>query len=531
MSLSKLEDHREHMGRAISVSELSHSIETRLQNGDNKAVFYNERMLGNQELMVDVKAIKALLRAQGVQLGDKILLAKENSYVFVAIYLALIQYGATVVPINPAMPEPELLKVGTRAEARGAFVGDGILARIDLTQLPSLQFMVSIAATFQPGDAMKVERIAKLNGPPGKWQAPDEQTNAILLFTSGTTGQPKGVALTHAQVFATVTQVIATHELTATDITYCFLPLFHINAQVVALLSTIVSGGSLIIEERFSASRFWSTVERHQVTWISAVPTVIGILLKTAELRVAETHPVPASLRFVRSASAPLPMLYAKRFESRFGVPIIESYGITEAASQVCVNPLPPGKRKLGSVGLPAGVELQIVGDDGRVVAAHERGEIAIRGRSVIRHYAYGDEGKDSFRNGWFYTGDLGHVDEDGYVYITGRKKEMINRAGQKISPREVEDVISQHDGIRSVAVIGLPDELHGERVAAFLVVEPWHLDESGLVEAVNALCRRSLSAYKCPEEYHVVEAIPAGPTGKVQRHRLKEAVLACGAR
>ncbi len=508
------------------MSELSRKIETRLTGNEENAVFYNEKWVGIRNLQSDVMEIKRLLSEHGVKPGDKILLAKENSYIFIAIYLALIQFGATVVPVNPSMPKPELMKVGSRAQVTGAFVSQEIVERMDVEQLSTLRFMVTIPSKLGNASELVVNTVGSAVHEITTVQEPGEEETAILLFTSGTTGLPKGVKLSHQQVFATVSQVIRTHMLDQKDISYCFLPLFHINAQVVALLSTVISGGKLVVEEKFSASRFWNTVNQHQVTWVSAVPTVIGILIKGEN-----TPQVPASLRFVRSASAPLPMLTGKRFESRFGVPIIESYGITEAASQVCVNPLPPGKRKVGSVGLPAGVHLKIVADDGRQANTGETGEIAIQGESVIRHYAYGDEGKDSFQDGWFYTGDLGYVDEDGYVFITGRKKEMINRAGQKISPREVEDVISQHDEVKSVAVIGLPDELYGERVVAYLVPESWAKDKEELVQALHSLCKNSLSAYKCPEEFNFVEAIPAGPTGKVQRHRLREEVLALGFR
>lgn len=504
------------------MSELSRRIDFRLNGNENHAVFYGEKWFTNSDIRTDVQVIKDLLSQQGVCQGDKILLARENSYIFIAIYIALIQFGATVVPVNPLMPEPEMLKVGMRAEVTGAFVDAHILERIGLEQLSTLRFLVTIPEHVASASELEAKRTGIPIDSRTEQQEPDEQLTAILLFTSGTTGLPKGVELTHKQMFATISQVISTHQLTSQDVSYCFLPLFHINAQVVALLSTIVSGGSLVVEGKFSASRFWQTVMQQQVTWISAVPTVIGILIK------AEINPVvSASLRFVRSASAPLPLVYAKRFESQFGVPIIESYGITEAASQVCVNPLPPGIRKSGSVGIPAGVSLKIIGEDGNPEQAGEIGEIAIKGDSVIQHYANGNEGQDSFHDGWFYTGDLGYIDEDGYVYITGRKKEMINRAGQKISPREVEDVISQHDGVKSVAVIGLPDELYGERVVAYFIPEPWHQDTNQLIDALITLCKKSLSSYKCPEEFHLVEAIPAGPTGKVQRHRLREEVIA----
>lgn len=506
------------------MSELTRLIDRRLLRGDERAIFYHGTWYSNNNLRNDIDLLKARFREYGVQQRDRILIAKLNSYEFIVAYLAVLLYGATVVPVNPEMPELELVKVGNRAQVTGAILGHEIVKRINVDKITSLRMLATIPEQLGQAQDIQFVGLGEKSLPQRETVEAESDWAGILLFTSGTTGTPKGVELTHQQLLATADQVIVTHHLTAEDISYCFLPLFHINAQVVALLSTLITGGRLLVEEKFSASRFWSTVEQHQVTWISAVPTVIGILIK------GESDPVvPSSLRFVRSASAPLPALYAKRFEARFGVPIIESYGITEAGSQVCVNPLPPGKRKLGSVGRPAGVELKIVTDQDSVAPTGVVGEIAIRGKSVITHYAYGDTANGSFSDSWFFTGDLGYLDKDGYLFITGRKKEMINRAGQKISPREVEDVISQHHTVKTVAVIGLPDELYGERVTAYVVPETPSFDPMELQATLQKVCLDSLSKYKCPEEFHFVDSLPAGPTGKVKRLELRKEVLALG--
>ena len=261
------------------------------------------------------------------------------------------------------------------------------------------------------------------------------------------------------------------------------------------------------------------------ITWISAVPTVIGILNRSQHELEAKHN-----VRFVRTASAALPQLEAKRFETRFSLPIVESYGMTEAASQICVNPLPPGLRKLGSVGIPVGIDLAIKDDEGRTVPRGTLGEITIAGESVIDHYASGEQTGKSFLEGYFYTGDIGYQDKDGYVFITGRKKEMINRAGQKISPREVEEVIAQDANVQTVAVIGLPDPLYGERVVAYVTAQNIPVEkQEEWKKKLDQRCRQSISSYKCPVEYQVVDQIPVGPTGKIQRTRLKQQVLAVG--
>ena len=517
------------------MSELSSSLLRRLQADDDQVVFFDERWQYGAELRRDVADVQAALKRLGVSSGDRIMLVDENSYAFIVGYLAILLCGACVVPVNPHMPAPELIKVAGRSQAVGAVVGGDVLRTafadpglrdVELRFVAELGveqgsvYLGDTSVAVRPSDELGRKTAS------GGDSALDieEDAGAILLFTSGTTGTPKGVQLTHRQVMATVQNVIGAHNLSEQDITYLFLPLFHINAEVIGLLATLVSGGKLIVEKKFSASRFWPVIQRHGVTWVSAVPTVIGILIKAATYA-----PAPRHLRFVRSASAPLPSLHGRRFEAMFNVPIIESYGMTEAASQICVNPVPPAARRHGSVGRPYGVDLKVVGGEGRALEANEIGEIAIRGDSVIKEYASGDVAGKGFVDGWFMTGDIGFVDADGFVYITGRSKEMINRAGQKISPREVEEVIARDPDVRTVAVIGLPDDLYGERVVAYVVPEDpaTRRQEASFKERLRQLCVTSISAYKCPVEYHVVDEIPLGPTGKIQRTRLREQVLA----
>lgn len=533
------------------MSELTAILQKRLAGNDRQFVHYNNVWYSTDRFRDDVLTVQHYLSNQQIEMGARVLLADGNSYAFLVVYVALLTSGMTIIPINPQMPVPELRKVFVRSEAIGVFIDPALAPNFDLvpTQADELglkplrsacKFLILIQDalnTFSftpvaPEDGQIRPLPASALRPNSSYptilpQIP-ENAPAILLFTSGTTGTPKGVALTHSQIMATIHNIADSHHLTARDVSYCFLPLFHINAQVIAFLSTMYSGGKLVVEDKFSASKFWKIIREHNVTWVSAVPTVIAILVKTAEPR-----PAPSSLRFVRSASAPLPAFQARRFEALFGVPVVESYGMTEAASQICVNPVPPGKRKIGSVGLPVGVQLQIVDTEGHSLSPGEIGEIAIRGDSVIAEYAYVDEHGQSFQDGWFCTGDVGYVDGEGYVFITGRSKEMINRAGQKISPREVEEVVAKHSDVQSVAVIGLPDPLYGERVVAYLISEgSHHMDENtatALRTELDQLCRNNLSAYKCPVEYFFVDSIPVGPTGKIQRARLRQLVLAGG--
>ncbi len=512
------------------MSELVLQLVQQLQ-ADEPRVFFKDHFYSSLDLKKDTAKVQASLRKAGILPGQRVLLSEINSYGFLAAYLGILLHGCIVVPVNPLMPSPELSKVMARASVHGAVVSHQLLPYVKEVKDVPLKFVASIlndeeqfslSYSTMEGDAWVTHDTQEL---PEELQYETIQADdgAILLYTSGTTGTPKGVLLTHGQIMATANHVIAAHRLTRNDICYAFLPLFHVNAQVIGFLSTLLSGGKMILDKKFSASRFWKTVSEQQITWVSAVPTVIAILLKSDTDIIYPHH-----VRFVRSASAPLPELHAKQFEERFGLAVIESYGMTEAASQICVNPVPPGVRKLGSVGLPAGVDVAIKDSDGKSLLPFEVGEIAIRGDSIVTSYESGDTSGTSFRSGWFYTGDIGYKDDEGYVYITGRSKEMINRAGQKITPREVEEVIGQDDMVQSVAVIGLPDEMYGEKVAAYIVPKTFaSMEVDALVQRLKEKCKQTISAYKCPAEYHVIDEIPVGPTGKIQRTRLKQQVLA----
>ncbi|WP_251551480.1 AMP-binding protein [Neobacillus muris] len=480
------------------------------------------------DLLNDMSKVQDCLASAGVQQGDRIVVSFPNSYKFVCLYLAIIDYGAIVVPINPNMPEYEFISFIQRCRPAGAFIGTHHADILINSQIPNLTlntFFVVDAGSFLKKRYEYTDSVWVKNEVGGKavhyspYQT-SENSVAVLLYTSGTTGRPKAVGLTHGQILAAIENIIDSHELSQLDVTFCFLPLFHINAQVVAVLSTILSKGKMVIAPKFSASKFWDVINEHKVTWVSGVPAVISILLNTPR-----PEHISSSLRFIRSASSQLPMVNARRFEQQFGVPVIQSYGMTEAASQICVNPLPPNKRVLGSVGLPVGLELKIVDPDGRKCLPNSIGEIVIKGKNVINHYIEADSQKD-FRDGWFHTGDLGYVDKEGFVFIVGRIKEMINRGGEKVSPYEVEDVIRQIPAVKDAAVIGIPHQLYGEMVVSYIVCHKNQGTPNEIIDRVIAHCRNSLSGYKCPSEVYAVDEIPVGPTGKIQRTRLRELSL-----
>jgi acyl-CoA synthetase (AMP-forming)/AMP-acid ligase II len=339
---------------------------------------------------------------------------------------------------------------------------------------------------------------------------------SLRLTTSGTTGDPKGVVLSARQIAWTADQVRLSHHLTTADRGLAVLPFFHINAPVVSLCASLLAGACVVVAPRFSVQRFWEWVERERITWVSVVPTIVALLLTT------EKPPfLPGTLRFARSASAPLPVARHRAFEERFGIPLIETYGLSEAASQVTANPLPPAQRKHGSVGVPTGVELYVCEPlPGTCeLPCGAVGEICVRGPNVIAGYE-GDASASSFGAGWFRTGDLGYLDADSYLYITGRLREVINRGGEKIAPREIEELLLAHPAVSDAAVVGEPHPLYGQRVVAYITPrDGW----DALVERqLRDYCAQRLSAYKVPEAFYSVPALPRNGNGKLNRQALR---------
>lgn len=502
------------------MSKLLQALQTALAHPADAKVFDHGRWHDAQTLAIDVQATIKALRDMRVAPETQVMISMPNSYDFLVAYVALLHYGAIVVPVNPETPVAELSRVMERFEAKAALVcrdacdaWTSELKKADLIPVDHVERVDGGATDF-------VYWTHASNVFAGIQPEPTEHSPAVLMFTSGTTGKPKGVLLQHRHLYAAAQNVISSHQLTERDVTYCILPLFHINAQVIALLSTLTSGGRVVMSDKFHASRFWSDISDHGVTWVSCVPTILSILTKLeAPKDCANT------LRFFRSASAPLTPAIGARIESMYGVPVIESYGMTEAAGQICINPLPPGVRKAGSVGKPHGLELQIVDDDHQAVQPYQAGEIAIRGANVIDAYVGMEPSKDEgYGPGWIYTGDLGYQDDEGYVFITGRAKEIINRAGEKLSPREIEDVLNAHEDVARSAVIGLPDPMYGERVVAWIVpAEPDNITADVLRDDLMSLCSTHLAKHKCPSQIVIARELPANATGKVQKHLLRE--------
>jgi len=315
-----------------------------------------------------------------------------------------------------------------------------------------------------------------------------------------------------------VDHIIETYQLTEKDTSLLVMPLFHVHGLIGVTLSTLCSGGTLVIPPKFSASSFWNHVNEHNVTWYSAVPTIHQVLL----IRADTDNAIKGKLRFIRSCSSSLAPVLLERLEDRFGAPVLEAYGMSEAAHQMASNPLPPAKRKPGSVGKGTHVEICILDDSGKSVAVHHEGEVCIKGLNVIKgYYNNPSANKDNWtEDGWFKTGDEGLLDEDGYLTLTGRIKELINRGGEKISPVELDAILLEHESVAEAVTFGVKDEKYGEEVAAAIVLKEQF--KSNPVEetqkSIISFCKRKTAEFKIPKKFYFTDSIPKSATGKTQR-------------
>ena len=450
-----------------------------------------------------VRAWARLLDKAGIPPGARVAVRLPDVFGYAGALAGIVAAGRVAVPIDPGAPAGDVARMLKVAQPL-ALVGDDLELGLPVLGLPGLP---------------------ESGGPAEAAPAPPPASagrGGIFLCTSGTTGTPKGILLREDQLMHVAGSVTAHHRLTPADRGYCCLPLFHINAEVVGLLATLAAGASLVVDRKFSRRGFWELIGTRQITWINAVPAIITIL--------AMDPPVATQgrVRFIRSASAPLAPSALRRFEETFGIPVVETYGMTEAASMITANPL-DGPRKAGSAGQPAGAEVRVVSRDGDLLQSCPPGTIGrvqIRGPGVITEYAAGGPAGAIDADGWLETGDLGHLDQDGYLFLAGRSDDVINRGGEKIYPREIEEFLLTQPGVRSAAVVAASDEVLGQRPVAYVIPAT---DPAGpdLAETLREACSAALPRPKVPTEFCLVPELPLGATGKVSRRRLRELAAA----
>ena len=468
-----------------------------------------------------VQAVAEQLAAAGVGRGDRIATSLANGLPVIVSFLAAGVAG-TAAPLNPAYKEDEfkfyledtaakvlLLPPDGADDARRAAVERGV---------PILTIDMDASGTVTLKDAQG----APLPRQPVTTPAIDDV--ALVLHTSGSTGRPKRVPLKHANLSISAQNVARHYTLTSGDVSLCVMPLFHVHGLVASTLATFASGGTVVVPAKFSPLSFWRTARDHNVTWYSAVPTLHQLLLARAgdpsdpSRRPAGTE----KLRFIRSCSASLPPAVMHALEAAFGAPVLEAYGMTEAAHQMASNPLPPSERRPGSVGHGTDVKISIMDKAGNHLPVGEAGEVVIKGPNVITGYENNPEANaSSFVDGWFRTGDQGVLDDKGYLTLVARIKELINRGGEKISPREIDEVLLAHPAIAEAVCFGVPHGTWGEEVEAAVVLR----DGAAVTDAdLLAFCKERLADYKRPKKVHITTAIPRTATGKIQRGAVAKA-------
>lgn len=470
-----------------------------------------------QQFAEDVEKIKQQLTDLKIGYQDMILVSIENSSAYPAVLQALWQKGAIVHPISNSTPIDQVLSEYQAHHCVGLIVND----RINLDQKKFLKSERQLSSQRLIVYGEKAPLALRRSVPTGELK---EDNLALVMNTSGTTGKPKRVGLTHERLLNGAKYVATGHQLTNQDTTLVTMPMFHINAQVISILATRLTDGRLLVANKFSASHFWQQMAENRVTWASTVPTIISILLMNDQSkRQYQYYQKQLRLRFIRSASFSLPKNKLEEFQATFHVPVIEGYGLTEGASQVAVNPL--DAPKAGSVGKPFGTEIKISTENNFIEIPHVLGEIAVKGANVIEDYL--DPNPASFKQGWFLTGDLGYFDEEGYLFIQGRKKEMINRGGEKVAPVQVENTLNKLSFIAQVAVIGLPDPIYGEEVTAVVISRASGISRAKQRQVITDYAQRKLASYECPTRIEFIDSFPLNPTGKVLRGKLKEEILA----
>lgn len=464
------------------------------------------------------RAGRALKRLQE-EPASRIALVCSNGPDMAAAFLSIAAH-ATCAPLNPGYRASEFEFFLSDLRPRALVIEAGLdCAARDVAS--DLRIPILELARGSSDAAGDIEILGSLEWHAKPLTDAGPEGAALVLYTSGTTSRPKLVGLTHANLCSSARNIAASLALTPADRCLNVMPLFHIHGLEAALLASLVSGGSVVCCPGLVAPRFFQWLVQFRPTWYTAVPAIHQAVLARAksEFNAIDSH----TLRFIRSCSAALPPTVMEEMEEVFGVPVVEAYGMTEAAHQVASNPLPPGRRKGGSVGLAAGTEIAIRNDNGVGLAPGNAGEVVIRGSSIILGYWQNpDANRASFAEGWFRTGDEGYLDSDGYLYLIGRKKELINRGGEKIAPREIDEVLLRHPKVEQAAAFAVPHALLGESVAAAVV------PKSGQVIAareVREFAAKYLADFKVPEQVHIVKDLPRGPTGKIQRIGLAAAL------
>src|SRR4051794_21493298 len=483
--------------------------DTAEREGDHIALKLDDAEVSYSMLEEGSARIAGLLKSKGFEVGDRVGIMLPNVPYFAVIYYGVLRAGGVVVPMNPLLKGREVAFYLNDPGAKILFAWHGFEepAKTGAEQEGAELILV------EPG---KFEEIVGAADPVDDVVDRDEDDSAVILYTSGTTGTPKGAELTHHNLSENVRVARGLFETTEDDRMLGALPLFHSFGQTCALNCTIASGGLLSLIPRFDPAKALEIIQRDQITVFEGVPTMFSAMLHVDN---KDDYDV-SCLRVSCSGGSAMPVEVLKGFEEAFGTKVLEGYGLSETSPVASFNH-PDRDRKPGSIGTPIdGVEMKVVDEDGKEVPQGEVGEIAIKGHNVMKGYWNRDDAtEEAIRDGWFHTGDMAKVDEEGYFFIVDRKKDMIIRGGYNVYPREIEEVLYEHPAVREAAVIGVPHESLGEEVGAAVALKE---GESVETDELRNFVKERVAAYKYPRHVWLVDELPKGPTGKILKREIQ---------
>ena len=482
------------------------------RHGDHIALKLDETEIPYAALDAASARVAGLLRLRGIGAGARVGIMLPNVPQFAVAYYGVLRAGAVVVPMNPLLKAREVEFYLADSEARLVFAWHEFAAAAEAGATAAGAETVGVT----PGP---FERLLASVEPKAEVVGMEGDDTAVILYTSGTTGKPKGAELTHANLGLNVEAAVDLLGLDAHSVVLGVLPLFHAFGQTCAMNAAVAVGATLSLISRFNASKALEIIERDRVTAFEGVPTMYVAMLHAPDSETYDT----SSLRVCMSGGAAMPIEVMHGFEQRFGCTVLEGYGLSETSPMASFNH-PDRERKPGSIGTPGtGVEMKVVDDNGNDVPQGESGEILIRGHNVMKGYWRRPEATaEAIRDGWFHSGDIGRVDEDGYFFIVDRKKELIIRGGYNVYPREIEEVIYEHPAVREAAVIGIPHPELGEEVGAAIALKP---GTTATEAEIRDHVKSNVAAYKYPRHVWFMDELPKGATGKILKREIKPPV------
>ncbi len=476
-----------------------------LKNKTIKIIADDNTVVNKQTLESLVKKNSKVLLQNQVNKNENVAIVLNNSIDFVVSFFSIVNVGVSA-PLNPNYTEAEF-----------SFYFKDLKPKIIISNFEENHPAI-LCAKKNNIKVIKIENFSFVDTVKNKIKTEIKTSNtndiALILHTSGTTSKPKMVPLNHKNLVTSAKNIGKTLKLSIKDKNIILMPSFHIHGIVASILAPLVFGGKIVILPRFNALSFFKSLEKHSPTWFTGVPTMLQAVLDRASRNSKIIS--KSKLRFIRSSSASLPTSILTEIEKVFKVPVIESYGMTEASHQMTSNLLPPKKRKVGSVGVPTGINVKTVDDNFKKLKAGQVGEILIKGKSILKKYiASKDINRNAFINGWFRTGDLGYLDKDGYLYISGRIKEIINRGGEKISPKEVDEVFTSNKKVNKAVSFAVKHPKLGEDIALAVVLNN---DIKCTANELKQFAKNKLAGFKIPKQILFLDEIPLGATGKIQR-------------